>query len=75
MEGLRNKSLLMNALNVNSNAFHAVEDAFSTGCGCEYRNLREYKFSSQPPNPDSTDYHMCEKAGCVKLFETFAKAL
>lgn len=90
LEDLRTKSLSMNEkwteelsrkflprflLSSNSMTFHAVKDAFSTGCGFEYRNSKDFKFAHEPPNPDTASHHMCEKAGCVKLFETAAKAL
>lgn len=90
LEDLRKKSVLMNekwteelsrkflpkfVTNDNSKTFHAVEDAFSTGCGFEYRNSKDFKFAHEPPDPDATSFHMCEKAGCVKLFEAVTKAL
>ena len=74
-EELSRKFLPKFVMNTGSTVFHAVKDAFSTGCGFEYRNSKEFKFTHEPPNPDTVSYRMCEKAGCVKLFETVAKTL
>lgn len=90
LEELRTKSLAMNEkwteelsrkflpkflLNTHSKTLHAVKDAFTTGCGFEYRYSKDFKFTQEPPNPESEKFHMCEKAGCIKLFEAVAKAL
>ena len=74
-EELSRKFLPKFVMNTGSSVFHAVKDAFTTGCGFEYRNSKEFKFTHEPPNPETVSYRMCEKAGCVKLFETVAKTL
>ena len=50
IEELSRQFLPKVVLNQSSNIFHAVKDAFNSGCGYEYRNTRECKFSNAVPN-------------------------
>lgn len=51
-------------INRTSNKVHAIKDAYTTGCGFEFRLSKDCEFKTTPP-----DGTRCETAGCAKLFD------
>ena len=62
-------------LNTSSSIVHAVKDAFTTGCGKEFRNTTEFLFLNEAPDPHTSSNRLCEGAGCLKILDQQAKAL
>ena len=51
-------------LNCSTNKVHAVRDAYTTGCGFEFRNTRDFMFLNNVQDGQSR----CEAQGCIKQF-------
>ena len=61
-------------LNLSSSRVHVVKDAFTTGCGKEFRNKIDFLFLNKAPDPDASTNRLCAGAGCLQIFEQHAKA-
>lgn len=53
-------------INRASNKVHAIKDAYTTGCGFEFRLSRDCEFKTTLPEGT-----ICEAAGCSKLFNAW----